>query len=655
MTNNYHIVLQDGVNQSDLYSLVTSVVDEIPFRSTYFIAECTDAQVQTLRDHDSVKFVNVPAPISSLEEDDDTLTKTVNYRRTKRFEQITGYSTTRAGNWGLLRHEGKASNSTTGNTIMNTTTDQTGTYTHPRHQDLQGNQTDLIGLDVDIILPIASILDPNDPEFITPGTSTSRLNTTYQWNQLPGMSLLPNIDYGTTNLAGARSASSSSIQHGEAVAYIAASNTYGWATGSDIYVFPRDQLTSAFLSIDPHLYLYDCARLFHEAKAGTANAGRPTVVISSFSKKLDTSEDARALMFRNKLYYTLAPGGGDEIPVYDIPFGYSGDSAGLAYGRKNLCPRSGYVDLQVVPQVEGGTYPMTIPLNFTSNVDLQSEILGYANDNTLNAEWAAYMEPVKDMTDAGVHHVVAAGNAGAKLCLPTNPDYNNAYIDPLTNTPDELHRMYFYNRPGWHVGPDTICVAALSASVDDWDGYDVPQQGAASLKLESLAAFSNRGDRIDTAAEGENIYLNLASLGTTQTYIASGTSFACPQVGGMLAQLLQAYPTATPAEMRQYFRDLMQPAASATAGFAYDSGISPVVSSKYGDLAYFGSGTGLMGFKGNIAIHKYAGNNFYDDIITPTAYASNYTLSQTPDSESLRNNQISFTAEEIDEKLKYLS
>jgi len=108
MTNNYHIVLQDGVNQSDLYSLVTSVVDEIPFRSTYFIAECTDDQAQTLRDHDSVKFVNAPAPISTAEEDDDTLTKTVNYRRMRKHHLLGGYSTTYAGNWGLLRHQGGA-------------------------------------------------------------------------------------------------------------------------------------------------------------------------------------------------------------------------------------------------------------------------------------------------------------------------------------------------------------------------------------------------------------------------------------------------------------------------------------------------------------------------------------------------------------------
>ena len=680
MTNNYHIVLQDGVNQSDLYSLVTSVVDEIPFRSTYFIAECTDAQAQTLRDHDSVKFVNKPAPISPPEEDDDTLTKTVNYRRMRKYHSLSGYSTTYAGNWGLLRHQGGAEDNVTpqsgggvdGNNVAvdSTGTDQSGTYTHPVYNDGTTN-TDLDGTGVDIIMPLGTILDRTDTEFFTDGAT--RLES-FQWNTLTGMNTLPTVEYA--NLVTGRSgASDATIQHSEAVAYIACSNSYGWATGSKIYVFPRNQMSNA--GKDPFEYFYDCARLFHEAKAGTADADRPTVVISSFSKKLDTTDQARALFFRNQIYAELAPGGGVKIPVQEISFGSGSDLSALAYGRKHGCPRSGFIDMTTQTNAPYTLEQGEEVSDHNSDMgDHQNELNTMAQDDaTYNAEYAVYMEPVKDMTDAGVHHIVAAGNAGAKLCLPTNPDYNNAYIDPLTSAPDNLHRVYFYNRPGWHVGPDTIVVGALSSNIYDqansatfvYTDRDRPSPGNFSTTVykEIIASFSNKGDRVDTCAAGENIYLNLASLGTSYTYIATGTSFACPQVGGMVAQILQAYPTTSVSDMRKYIRDIATVLSTVDDGTYYESGhqridvnppifrtnVSPTQGSPYGDVAYFAKGTDLMGYSGNIVSHPVTN---FTHTATITALASNNNggaIIGTPEIEAVRNPQLSYSIAEINERL----
>lgn len=681
MTNNYHIVLQDGVNQSDLYSLVTSVVDEISFRSTYFIAECTDDQAQALRDHDSVKFVNAPAPISTAEEDDDTLTKTVNYRRMRKHHLLGGYSTTYAGNWGLLRHQGGAKDNVTPQSgggveennvaVDSSGTDQSGTYTHPVLVDGATN-TDLNGTGVDIIMPLGTILDRIDTEFYT--NSVTRLQS-FQWNTLPGMSALPTIEYNST-LFGRSGASDSTIQHSEAVAYIACSNSYGWATGSNIYVFPRNQMSNA--GKDPHEYFYDCARLFHEAKAGTANADRPTVVISSFSKKLDTADTARALFFRNEIYAELAPGGGEKIPVQEISFGSGLDLSALAYGRKYGCPRSGFIDMTAQTNAPYTLTQGEEVSSYGSDMgDHQNELNAMAQDDaTYNAEYAAYMEPVKDMTDAGVHHIVAAGNAGAKLCLPTNPDYNNAFIDPLTTTPDNLHKVYFYNRPGWHVGPDTIVVGALSSNIYDqansstyvYTDRDRPSPGnisSTTVFKEIIASFSNKGDRVDTCAAGENIYLNLASLGTSYTYIATGTSFACPQVGGMVAQILQAYPTTSVSDMRKYIRDVATGSPTVDDGTYYEAGhqridvnppifrtnVSPTQGSPYGDVAYFAKGTDLMGYSGNIVSHPVVDFNSAVSISMLSSSNNGGAIIGTPDIEAVRNPQLSYSIAEINERL----
>ena len=108
-----------------------------------------------------------------------------------------------------------------------------------------------------------------------------------------------------------------------------------------------------------------------------------------------------------------------------------------------------------------------------------------------------------------------------------------------------------------------ICVGNVST------GYDTP---------EHKSQDSESGPRVDVWAPGTNIVSTTSTtndFGATTAYplngsykimSISGTSMASPQVAGLAAQLLQVYPTATPAQIRQKIID------TSTANMLYDTG-----------------------------------------------------------------------------------
>lgn len=172
---------------------------------------------------------------------------------------------------------------------------------------------------------------------------------------------------------------------------------------------------------------------------------------------------------------------------------------------------------------------------------------------------------VAECIAAGVVMVGAAGNFYQINDEPGGTDYNNYWTGTsgIPVFPDN-----YYMRGGSPVcNPGVIVVG----SVDN-----IYQSGT----LERKIGYSNSGPRIDVYAPGTAIVSTTSNtnvFGATTAYpfdssfkimSISGTSMASPNVAGLAAQLLQIWPTATPAQIRQKIIDV-----SAT-NVLYDTGLS---------------------------------------------------------------------------------
>lgn len=158
--------------------------------------------------------------------------------------------------------------------------------------------------------------------------------------------------------------------------------------------------------------------------------------------------------------------------------------------------------------------------------------------------------------NAGVILVGAAGNYKHKCDVPGGLDYNNYWTDGSGN--------YYYQRGmSPTMAPGMISVGAV-----------------ANTLTEQKASYSESGPRVNVYAPGQMIMGAYAN----KTYVTpavpdprnvsyylnkiSGTSQGCPQVTGILACVLQARPTMTPAQalsfVVQYANsgDLVQTGAS---------------------------------------------------------------------------------------------
>jgi subtilisin family serine protease len=192
--------------------------------------------------------------------------------------------------------------------------------------------------------------------------------------------------------------------------------------------------------------------------------------------------------------------------------------------------------------------------------------------------------PLEEMIAAGVHHVSAAGNYQSTLIMSDHPNYNDGRFNHGT-TAWTKGSFYVTRRSNMCLAGDTIAVAAIAS------GFN---QFTALGGNEHLAGFSCRGERVDCAAAGENINMNLKNNGY---YNASGTSFASPNVGGMAACVLEKYPDTTPRQLRKYFRDV-----AVGTDKLHDSGIgeSNLGSDRLDDL-FYGNALSCRGYSGNIA------------------------------------------------------
>ena len=584
MNKEYLVVLKAGVDKADYVSQVGEITVPQQHRPKLLICRLSEAQKLALESDSNVEDITNYRKLKSETLLVDCAARTISFNRPTGEMERDYIETASLGNYGLVRHTSQV------NSIPATDTDASGTYTY-----------EYDGTGVDLILNLASILDRFDPEFDRPNGATRLQN--FQWNTLPGMEDVPTVDYTASRLT--LPSDNEVDSHAEAVAYITCGNTYGWATGADIYVMPRNQ-------IDLVDYGWDCMRLFHENKGNN----RPTVVVDAIAY-LKTHEFHRAnnVLFRNQLHQEL---GADGAPLVTLGThsGSVGTSQGTAFGcTPDMALHSGYsYDRQ-------------------DGQPTASNIIDRVNNNYPSSSLRrVFIEPIEEMIAAGVHHISAVGNAGHAVHVEGHPDYNNSYTKWLkTNENLDYSRtyqadwLYTYNRASFVVAGDTIAVGALASRWrnDDYNGQ------------ETLAGFSNRGTRVDCVAAGDNIYMELRNNGY---YNATGTSFASPQIGGMACLVLEKYPTTTPAQLRKYFRD-----HAVGQDTLHDSGLQPVSSSSRGDSAYFMDWGGLQGYSGNIA---YLDPDLTFDPTTITITDTSFT-----DATGLVDNKINYTTAEINTKL----
>lgn len=163
----------------------------------------------------------------------------------------------------------------------------------------------------------------------------------------------------------------------------------------------------------------------------------------------------------------------------------------------------------------------------------------YGQVNYLHPYVVTYLDAsVDNASAAGVICVGAAGNYYHKADVPGGQDYDNYYRYYSSEN------VYYHRGSSPTRAPSMINVGAVDNST-----------------AERKVNFSETGPRVDVYAPGTMImsaYGSGVSDPRNSTYRLgkiSGTSMACPQVTGVLACVLQARPTMTPAEAKQFVID----------------------------------------------------------------------------------------------------
>lgn len=267
---------------------------------------------------------------------------------------------------------------------------------------------------------------------------------------------------------------------------------------------------------------------------------------------------------KNSRIYVMSVSGLTRSPTTGISVTDCFDTIKGWHNNKPVDPATGYKRptvvnmswsyINVFSNITGGNYRGT---SWTGTTKQTAYGMIGDGSNRYGVQVSSVDVDVAELLAAGVVLCGAAGNYYQTLDVASGLDYNNYFTSSVSGT-------QYYMRGGSPACTDgVICVGNVST------GYDSPER-----KLGS----SESGPRVDVWAPGTNIVSTTSNtnvFGATTAYpfnsnykimSISGTSMASPNVAGLAAQLLQLYPTATPAQIRQKVID------TSTANVLYDTG-----------------------------------------------------------------------------------
>jgi hypothetical protein len=344
------------------------------------------------------------------------------------------------------------------------------------------------GVNVDVVI-VDAVIDPDHPELAKNVNGSG--GTRFRYINWYGLPVPGNPAVGQTYnppIVTNRPDSADDSRHATFVAGIVAGNTQGWAPNANIYNISPQYVTGGV----QYLYLYKYILAWHLAKRAAGNMN-PTICNNSWASR------------------------------YTIP----------------------YTSITSVTW-RGVTFTGPFTTSDLLNYGITNDGSGNCIVNLQNATMAA---DIQACINAGIIMVASAGNNDTRISIPGDVDYNNT----LTATGFNSGSPIYYTRPSAPVCSNVINVGAIGAGVTS--GGD------------RKASYSNCGPRVDLFAPGSFITSSwLTSNGPagfaapvqdprdTVYYIArdSGTSFAAPQVTGILACALEATPNLNQASALNY-------------------------------------------------------------------------------------------------------
>lgn len=385
-------------------------------------------------------------------------------------------------------------------------------------------KADFDGSSVDVII-CEGTLNPDCDEFLTVDGSRSRF-VEYDWAQLwpdneeMAKRLTAHHDYNwMRNLAPPRSTKSGNYNsHATTAGACLAGRTLGFAKGARIYNLNFMRKIERDGAGIPISNVFETIKRFHEAKPiqelrPGIFAKAPTIVNCSWGRFSYVNQHPTS---------TLGP--------------FYGPFTSVKFRNRNIINPTYFKNTATRDMFRYG-------INFRPTY---STIFGIvtATYYTMPNYTPSLSNTIEAMCDAGVIMVSSAGNEPCKIAQPSDSDFNNYATCLVANFRlAQLTTKFFIHRGSLN-SKSTITVGAMT--------FDVQrnQEDPAGFQ-ETQTYFSARGSGVTTFAQGQDcVSPDLAEHGYGKE--TGGTSFSAPNVAGMIALLVDRYPTATPAQVKQF-------------------------------------------------------------------------------------------------------